>query len=105
VRFRYNAESEEELDMLEKTNVPVIQESVQTIRKLNEDEKIRALAWECEKAERDYYSETQNAVDEGVARGRSEGILEGVARERAKVIAKMRAKGMSESEIADILGT
>ena len=92
-----NAESEEELDMLNETNIPIIQQGVKSIYTLNVDDCIRAMAWEREKAERDYYSDMGNAREEGRVQGRAEG--------RAEIIAKMRAEGIPEDIIKRISGT
>ena len=82
--------------MLNNTNIPVIQQGIKSIYTLNEDDRIRALAWEREKAERDYYSDMGNAREEGIAMGVNIGKME--------IINKLRAKGMSEAEIAALLG-
>jgi len=103
-----NADSREELDMLNNTNIPVIQQGIKSIYTLNEDDRIRALAWEREKAERDYYSDMGNAREEGIAEGMARGLArgraEGVNIGKMEIINKLRAKGMSEAEIAALLG-
>ena len=103
-----NAESEEELNMLNETNIPAISQGVKSILTLNSDDRIRAMAWEREKAERDYYSEIGNARsqgrEEGRAEGRKEGRAEGRKEEQAAMIAKMRAEGFSEEIIKRITG-
>ena len=86
--------------MLNNTNIPVIQQGIKSIYTLNEDDRIRALAWEREKAERDYYSDMGNAREEGIAEGMARGVNIG----RMEIINKLRAKGMSEAEIAALLG-
>ena len=90
--------------MLNNTNIPVIQQGIKSIYTLNEDDRIRALAWEREKAERDYYSDMGNAREEGIAMGLARGRAEGVNIGKMEIINKLRAKGMSEAEIAALLG-
>lgn len=92
-----NATSEEELNMLNETNIPIIQQSIKSIYSLNADEKIRALAWEREKAERDYYSDVGHAKAEGIEIGTAKGI--------EIITRKMRAHGMSDEEINAILNS
>ena len=95
-----NAESEEELNMLNETNIPAISQGVKSILTLNSDDRIRAMAWEREKAERDYFSEIGNARSQGREEGRAEGRKE----EQAAMIAKMRAEGIPEDIIKRITG-
>lgn len=90
-----NAESEEELTMLQNTNVPVIQKAVMVIHQMSADEKMREIARMREKALHDEASALKGARDEG----RAEGITEG----RAEMISKMKAFGMSDEQINAIL--
>ena len=78
--------------MSNETNIPAISQGVKSILNLNSDDRIRAMAWEREKAERDYYSEIGNARDQGRAE------------EKAAMIAKMRAEGIPEDIIKRIAG-
>ena len=50
-----------------------------SIYTLNEDDRIRAMAWEREKAERDYYSDMGNAREEGRAEGIPEDIIKRIS--------------------------
>ena len=86
-----NAESEEELTMLQNTNVPVIQKAVMVIHQMSADEKMREIARMREKALHDEASALKGARDEGRAEGRIE------------VISKMKASGMSDEQINSIL--
>lgn len=86
-----NAESEEELAMLENTNVPVIQKAVMVIHKMSADEKMREIARIREKAMHDEASALKGAR------------AEGRAEERAEIEAQMRANGLSEELIRSIL--
>jgi len=87
----FKAKSEEELDMLKDTQIEAIQNGVKVIYDLSEDAKIREYVRQREKAEQDYYSDMAHAEEKGAAR------------ERAKLIAKWKAKGMTEEEIAELL--
>ena len=86
-----NAESEEELDMLQQTDVQPIQKAVMIIHEMSDDEKIQELARLREKALHDEASALSTARKEGRAEGRAE--------ERAKAIARMRLDGLSEEQI------
>lgn len=83
-----NAETKEELDMPEKTNVPEIKEAVAVISRMSDDELMRDRARLREKTIRDSIAELRFA--------RQEGINE----ERARVTAKMRQEGFTEEQIA-----
>lgn len=68
------------------------------------------------KAYRDSFAVEKTAHDEGFAEGKAEGIVEGMEKgmkkgmekgrslERVGIIQSMRAKGMTDSEIADLTG-
>ena len=84
-----NAESEEELAMLQETNVPVIQKAVMVIHKMSADEKMQEIARMREKALHDEASALKSARDE----------------ERAAIVKNMRAAGFSESDIKKALGS
>jgi predicted transposase/invertase (TIGR01784 family) len=114
-----NAETEEELDMLAKTEAPEIKKAVVILRNMSDDDRIREMARVREKAIWDETSALNSARREGEAKGRAEGEAkgraegeakgraEGEAKGRAegeaKIIAKMRAAGMSDSDIEKIL--
>lgn len=82
-----NADSEEEFEMISQTNVPIMQKAVNVIYDMSEDTKIREIARLREKALHDEASAIKNAKAEGAA----------------SVIAKMRAFGISEKQIQEIL--
>ena len=82
-----NAESEEELDMLQQTEVQPIQKAVMIIHQMSDDEKIQELARLREKALHDEASALSTARREG----------------QNDIISKMRKSGMSEEEINKIL--
>lgn len=86
-----NAESEEELNMLDRTNVPIMQKAVNVIFDMSEDTKIREFARMREKALHDEASALKGARTEGRAEG------------RAEIISKMKSAGMTEEQINEIL--
>ena len=98
-----NAESEEELDMLQQTDVQPIQKAVMIIHQMSDDEKIQELARLREKALHDEASALGTARREaeavGIAKGRAEGRAEG----RNEMISKMRKSGMTDEQINKIL--
>lgn len=92
-----NADSKEDFDMLEKLNVPIIKEGITRIYGLSEDDRVQEEIRIREKSIRDYNSAMNNARTEGRAEGRAEGIN--------SVISKMKALGMSEQQVNEILNT
>lgn len=82
-----NAETEEELDMLEKTGVPEIQKAVVILHEMSADEQMRELARLREKAILD----EKSAINYARSEGREE--------ERQAIIARMREDGLSEEQI------
>jgi predicted transposase/invertase (TIGR01784 family) len=98
-----NAETEEELEMLENTNVKEINQAILVLRELNADEKMRYLADMREKALHDEATAINTAEKRGRIEGRKEGIAEGRKEGEAIIIAKMKASGMSDEQIQAIL--
>lgn len=95
-----NAESEEEFEMINNTNVPIMQKAVNVIFDMSKDTRVREAARMREKALHDEASALHNAKQEGLAEGEARGMKKG----RAEIIAKMRASGMTEEQIQAILG-
>ncbi len=86
--------SQEELDMLQETNVPAIQRGVFIIRELSEDEQVRERARRREIALRDEQSALGNArrsgIDDILASLRAVGVDEETL---AKAVEDMRKRG------------
>ena len=78
-----NADSEEELEMISQTNVPIMQKAVNVIYDMSEDTKIREIARLREKALHDEASAIKNAK----------------AEERNDIISKLKAYGMTDEQI------
>ena len=85
--------------MVEATSMPIIQKAVKVIYDMSEDTKIRELARMREKALHDEASAIKDATNKGFAKGREEGRAEA----RNEMIEKMRAMGMSEEQIKNII--
>ena len=101
-----NADSEEELEMISRTNVPIMQKAVNVIYDMSEDTKIREIARLREKALHDEASALKNAKMEGeaigIAKGEAIGVAKGIAKERSDAINKMKALGFTEEQIRSI---
>ena len=77
------------------TNMPTIQKAVKVIYDMSEDTKIREIARLREKALHDEASALKQAKNEGIAMGRTD--------ERNLIIEKMKASGMTDDQIKNIL--
>lgn len=85
------ADSKEEFDMIAGTGDAAMKKAVNIIYDMSDNAKLREMARIREKALHDEASQMKAARDEGIAQG------------KAEIIAKLRAKGMSESEIEALL--
>ena len=92
-----NAESEEEFEMINQTNIPIMQKAVRVIYDMSEDTKIREDARLREKALHDEASALKQAKNEGIEIGET--------KKEAEIITKMKAAGLSESDIQRILNS
>ncbi|MBQ8568379.1 MAG: Rpn family recombination-promoting nuclease/putative transposase [Oscillospiraceae bacterium] len=97
------ADKEEDFEMINQTNVPVMQKAVKVIYDMSEDTRIRELARMREKALHDEATALKSARNEGIAEGIEKGKAEGRAEERARMIESMKIYGMSEEQIKNIL--
>lgn len=86
------AETKEELDMLEQTGNTDIKEAITILHKMTADEKVREAARLREKA----------ILDEASMKDFAE--KQGITKERARIIANMRADGVSEEQIRRYTG-
>ena len=110
----FTAQKEEDLDMLVQ-NYPAMQKPVSALRTITADEKVRYLARQREKWQRDQKSMMSYERDEGRAEGKAEGRAEGKAEGRAEGRAEGKAardmeiarglikKGYTNEMIADLL--
>ena len=100
-----NADSEEEFNMLEQTNVPIMQKAVRVIYDMSDDTRVKEIARLREKALHDEASALKNAKEEGEAIGEKRGRAEERALAQARennAIQKMRELGLSEEQIRAI---
>ncbi|MCH5193630.1 MAG: Rpn family recombination-promoting nuclease/putative transposase [Oscillospiraceae bacterium] len=85
------AEDKEAFDMLENTNVTGIKKGIQAVYKMSSDERTRELIRMRENALHLEATLLEEAIETGMEKGREE------------IIQKMRAKGMTDEQINDIL--
>ena len=93
------SETKEELDMLERTEVPEIKKAIVTLHQMTADERVREEVRMRMKNMLDENTAKENARREGLA----EGEAKGRAKERADFIAGMRKAGFSEEAINSVL--
>ena len=110
-----NAYREEDFEMINQTDIPIMKKAVKVIYDMSEDTKIREVARLREKALHDEASALKNAKAEGISIGKAEGISigkaegisigknEGKNEERANLIANMKALGMTDEQINQII--
>ena len=110
------SETEEELSMLENTNVQEINNAILVLRELNADEKMRYISEMREKALHDEASAINAAEKKGIEKGkavgrkegreegRKEGREEGREEERIRLAENLRKMGMTEEQIKKALG-
>lgn len=89
--------------MINQTDIPIMKKAVKVIYDMSEDTKIREVARLREKALHDEASALKNAKAEGLAEGVSIGKNEGKNEERANLIANMKALGMTDEQINQII--
>ena len=122
-----NADSEEDLNMISRTNVPIMKKAVNVIYDMSEDTRIREIARLREKTLHDEASALGNAEAIGMAKGEAIGLAKGQAigmakgeaiglakgeamgKEKGKsetksaIIANMKAMGMTDEQINAII--
>ena len=110
-----NAETEEELDMLETAKDSTLDKAITKLKYFSENEQLRFDAISREKYINDQASLERSAklagraegeavgLKKGRAEGEAVGLKKGRAAERADIIAKMKKKGLSDDEINAIM--
>ena len=109
IRF-FNAESEEDLDMI-RTKNPGIQEAIEELRRLSMDNPIRALYEAHQKKVRDQKARDEYVWDlgreeghrEGHKEGHRQGYEEGESYKLVEMVCKKLRKGKTAEEIAEEL--
>ena len=100
----FNAKSKEEFDMVRENTVnPNVQKAVEVLGRLSLNGRVRQEAKIREDALFNERSALSAARREGREEGKVEGRAEGKAEERAKIIKNLRAAGMSEEQIQNIV--
>ncbi len=95
-----NAENEEELDMLNNTNVPAIQRAVVVIRDMSADERIREAAIQRETMLHDKATALRFARDTGYTEGMEKGMEKGAKQERLRTVQNIIKNGNFSAEQA-----
>jgi len=83
---------------------PDIEDAEERYRLFVESDELREKYQDRIKAERDRRSQMIYAVRQGEKRGLEQGIERGRQEERRELILRMKAKGMSDDEIAELMG-
>lgn len=92
-----DADSEEELDMLNQTGIPEIKKAVSVIREMSADEKMRELAERREKAARDEATALKYSFKKGEAKNKAETK----ATVNNDVIPRLKSMGLTDEQIAE----
>ena len=102
-----NAETEEDLDMLENTNIPEIKDAVNVVRFFSGDKQMQHDAFEREMAIRDHEAsiaaERQHGYSEGFEDGREEEKRK-YKEEKQKTILNMLADNLSDETVIRYTG-
>lgn len=105
-----NAEDDVTLERLV-TGSPIMQKAVAVLRQMSSDEKELYEIEQREKAVRDEISarayERQQGIQQGIKQGLQQGvqkgIQQGIQQERNALITRLKQKGYTDSQIAEIL--
>ena len=89
----------EEFEMLKESGMSELDKAINNLYDINNNERLKEIARMREKAMHDRASELEEAIQTGEERGLAKGIAKG----RADLLAKMKAFGISESDINKIL--
>ena len=96
-----NAETEEELDMLETAKDSTLDKAITKLKYFSENEQLRFDAISREK----YINDQASLERSAMLAGRAEGRAEGERKKEAEILAKMRKSGLSEEQIKAILNS
>ena len=88
----------EEFEMLRTAEMSELNKAINDLYDMNNNERLKELARMREKAMHDRAS----ALEEAMQTGRAEGIAKGRANERAEMLDKMKAFGLSDDDIKKI---
>jgi predicted transposase/invertase (TIGR01784 family) len=83
---------------------PDIEDAEERYRQFVADDELREKYQDRIKAERDRRSQIIYAERQGEKRGMERGLEQGAARKQSEIVKRMKAKGMSDDEIAELTG-
>ena len=92
-------ETEEELDMLNETNVPEIKKAIGYVQEMSADDEIRELARLREKAIRDEKATMSAGIDKGIEIGMELGQKKGMELREQQIFAALRENGFTDEQI------
>ena len=97
----FNAEREEELDMITAKNEGIM-EAINVLKSMSQRRPMKALFEDYMKAKRDRWDEDEYIRDEGIAIGRSEGIVIGEVRGRSTdILTLLEQKGTVPADLRE----
>ena len=89
--------------MLRTAEMSALDRAIDDLYNMNNNERLKELARMREKAMHDKASELEEAIQTGEERGLAKGIAKGRAERDNEISDKMKAFGMSDSDISKIL--
>ncbi|MCM1577750.1 MAG: Rpn family recombination-promoting nuclease/putative transposase [Ruminococcus sp.] len=89
-----NAQSEEDFEMINQTNIPIMQKAVNIVYDMSEDARIREMVRMREKALHDEANAMNGAWKDGYG--------EGIVADRERAIKVLKSLGMSDEDIAKV---
>jgi predicted transposase/invertase (TIGR01784 family) len=93
-----NAETEEELNMLENTNVREINQAIVVLRELNADEKMRYISDMREKALHDEANALNSAKKSGFNEGMKQGKIKGLEQGKKEGLEQGKKEGLEQGK-------
>lgn len=97
-----NAEDDVTLERLA-TGSPIMRKAVAVLRQMSSDEKQLYEIEQREKAVRDEISARAYERQQGIQQGIKQGLQQGIQQERNALITRLKQKGYTDSQIAEIL--
>ena len=107
-----NAEEEEEFQMLEKTEIPIMKKAIMVIKEMSADEKLQEMARMREKTLHDEASAIvfakrkglEEGMQKGMEKGMEKGIEKGMVEEKIKICKQMLKHALPINDISKITG-
>ena len=95
----------EEFEMLKHADVPAISKAIDGLYVMNDNDRLKELARMREKAMHDRASELEEAMQDGRDKGIAEGMAKGRAERENEIIRKLKALGMPDNQIREVLNS